>query len=185
MSRAQSGSRQRSAEALKVPKISAASLILKWKEFGITTPIRDEQSDPFGEKGRCWGPEWDRAELQSLCADRRELQKVTEPVCVSPHGYISFAVELAPVEGSRAQQGPLSGKQHHVGGSHLGVAPPAASGPCNNAAPAFVQLGVMSADVVPYIPQSKESLTAELHAESRKRIISTEAHEDNGEGLMC
>lgn len=42
--------------------------------------------------------------------------------------------------------------------------PPAASGTGNNAAPAFVQLGVVGADVVPYIPQSKERLTAELHS---------------------
>lgn len=76
-------------------------------------------------------------------------------------------------------------KQHYVCVSHLGVVPPAASKPSNNAAPAFVQLGVMSADVVPYIPQSKESLTAELHPESTKKIISTEVHKNNGEGLMC
>lgn len=30
--------------------------------------------------------------------------------------------------------------------------PPAASGTSDNAAPAFVQLGVVGADVVPYIP---------------------------------
>lgn len=40
---------------------------------------------------------------------------------------------------------------------------PAASETCNNAAPAFVQLGVVGADVAPYIPQSEERLTAELH----------------------
>lgn len=39
--------------------------------------------------------------------------------------------------------------------------PPAASGTSSKAAPTFVQLGVMGADVVPYIPQSKEHLTAE------------------------
>lgn len=51
--------------------------------------------------------------------------------------------------------------------THLSLAawadPPAASGTGNNATPAFVQLGVMGADVVPYIPQSKERLAAELH----------------------
>lgn len=47
--------------------------------------------------------------------------------------------------------------------THLGLAaPPAASGTSGDAAPAFVQLGVVGADVVPYIPQSKERLTAEL-----------------------
>ena len=50
--------------------------------------------------------------------------------------------------------------------THLSLAaradPPAASGTGDNAAPAFVQLGVVGADVVPYIPQSKERLTAEL-----------------------
>lgn len=40
---------------------------------------------------------------------------------------------------------------------------PAASETCNNAAPAFVQLGVVGADVAPYIPQSEERLAAELH----------------------
>lgn len=67
-------------------------------------------------------------------------------------------------------------KQHYVGVSHLGPAPPAASRPSNNAAPAFVQLGVVSADVVPYIPQSKESLTAELHPESTKTGLSAQKH---------
>lgn len=38
---------------------------------------------------------------------------------------------------------------------------PDASGTGNDTAPAFVQLGVMGADVVPYIPQSKEGLAAE------------------------
>lgn len=33
----------------------------------------------------------------------------------------------------------------------------------NNATPAFVQLGLVGADVVAYIPHSKELLTAELH----------------------
>ena len=45
--------------------------------------------------------------------------------------------------------------------------PPAgklSSGTSDNAAPAFVQLGVVGVDVVPYIPQSKEGLTAELHS---------------------
>lgn len=41
---------------------------------------------------------------------------------------------------------------------------PAASRTSDNAAPAFVQLGVVGADVAPYIPQSKERLTAELHS---------------------
>lgn len=40
---------------------------------------------------------------------------------------------------------------------------PAASEAGNNAAPAFVQLGIVGADVAPYIPQSEERLTAELH----------------------
>lgn len=48
-------------------------------------------------------------------------------------------------------------------------APAAASRPSNYAAPALVQLGVMGADVVPYIPQSKESLTAQLRPESTKK----------------
>lgn len=39
--------------------------------------------------------------------------------------------------------------------------PLAASGTGSDAAPAFVQLGVVGADVAPYIPQSKERLTAE------------------------
>lgn len=39
--------------------------------------------------------------------------------------------------------------------------PPAASGTDSIAAPTFVQLGVMGADVIAYIPQSKERLTAE------------------------
>lgn len=39
--------------------------------------------------------------------------------------------------------------------------PPAASETSNNAAPAFVQLGLVGADVAPYIPQSEERLTAE------------------------
>lgn len=56
--------------------------------------------------------------------------------------------------------------------THLSLAawvnPPAASGTGNNAAPAFVQLRVMGADVVPYIPQSKERLAAELRSKVGK-----------------
>ena len=52
---------------------------------------------------------------------------------------------------------------------------PAASRTSDNAAPAFVQLGVVGADVAPYIPQSKERLTAELPAERvRYKVNSTE-----------
>lgn len=41
-------------------------------------------------------------------------------------------------------------------------ASPAASGTCSDAAPAFVQLGVVGADVIPDIPQPEERLAAEL-----------------------
>lgn len=50
--------------------------------------------------------------------------------------------------------------------------PPAgelASGTSNDTIPAFVQLGVMGADVVPYISQSKERLTAELQSRERAK----------------
>lgn len=40
-----------------------------------------------------------------------------------------------------------------------------ASGARNDAAPAFVQLGVMGADVVAHISETKERLTAELKDE--------------------
>lgn len=71
--------------------------------------------------------------------------------------------QLSRVEQNRVRS---VGKQHFGHTSHLRVAPPAASRPSHDAAPTLVQLGVMSVDVVPYIPQSKESLTAELHPES-------------------
>lgn len=185
MSRAQSGTRQRSAEALKVPKISVASIILKWKEFGITTLIRAEQSEPFGEKGRCWGQEQDRAELQSLCADRRKLQKVAEPVCASPHGHVNFAVELTPVEGSRAQQGRLSGKTALCrrlspgsgSSSCLRTQQQCSSGICTTWGH---ECGCGSV----HSSIERKSYCRATCREHKKGIISTEAHEDNGEGLM-
>ncbi len=59
---------------------------------------------------------------------------------------------------------------------------PAASGTSHNAAPAFVQLRIMGADVVPYIPQSKERLTAELHSkEGQPKVLTAKkiTEEDN------
>lgn len=51
---------------------------------------------------------------------------------------------------------------HQPQSETLDLVPPAASGTCSDAAPAFVQLGVVGADVIPYIPQSEERLAAEL-----------------------
>lgn len=51
---------------------------------------------------------------------------------------------------------------------------PAASETSNNAAPAFVQLGIVGADVAPYIPQSEERLTAELHGGQKVSGLAAE-----------
>lgn len=64
----------------------------------------------------------------------------------------------------------------HLSLAALSGSPPAASGTGDNAAPAFVQLGVMGADMVPYIPQSKERLTAELYAREGKTKKRTELY---------
>lgn len=103
MSRAQSATRQRSGEAFccsEGPKDQSGH------HFEMEGA---QQSEPFGEKSCCWGQDQDLAELQSLCADRRKFQKATaelhqsEPVCVSRHSCINFAVELTPVEWSRSE----------------------------------------------------------------------------------
>lgn len=57
--------------------------------------------------------------------------------------------------------------------------PPAALGTGNNAAPAFVQLGVVGTDVAPYIPQSKERLTAELQRTEKDKGLTAEEQTNN------
>lgn len=73
--------------------------------------------------------------------------------------FIMYKLQIHGAAGS----GPLAGRggadRLHPWSGHFRRAE--ASGAGGDAAPAFVQLGVVGSDVVSYIPQSKEGFTAE------------------------
>lgn len=99
--------------------------------------------------------------------------------------FLHSQLQLSQGQRSGAGEAPLSGESRVTFTClTFGRAPPAASRPSDDAAPTFVQLGVVSADVVPYIPQSEEGLAAELHTREHKREASGRRCR-SGQLLMC
>jgi hypothetical protein len=95
--------------ALKVPKNTVASIILKWKKFGTTKTLprsgHSGQTEQLGEK--CLGQGGDQEPdghsvraLQFLCGDGRTFQKDNH-LCSSP-----------PIRTSLARWKPLLSKRH-------------------------------------------------------------------------
>lgn len=69
----------------------------------------------------------------------------------------------------------IEGHEFHLPAALLQWSDPlAASETSNDAAPAFVQLGLVGADVAPYIPQSEERLTAELRGRQKVSGLAAE-----------